>query len=362
MKMAQQKIEQQEALKSGTFSLKTPDLIFEAPTGQDLRPGILQVIDYPGTFSFQRKAQVRRIELSEIEQKITRNNLIYRVNSAYNNLGYLIAKTRLLETQDSVYQDIIRMNDVRYRVGQISNLEKINGESQYQKIRNNLKVTRAELRNAKYQLNLLMGYPNDTTHVPNDRFRKILRVITETPIDTVYLKQNPLLDYSDKQEGLSRTILRTERSKRVPGVIIGVLNQGTSETPLESRLRFGITLPVWQWTYQSSINAAKSGIEIAQSQKQLTVYELNTEYAKALSEFKQNTESLNYFENVGLREANEIQRSSKESFRLGSVNYYFYLQNLELSFTIRQNHLETLKNYNLSVLRLLYLKGDLLTP
>lgn len=362
MKLAGQKIEQQEKLLSGTFNLKTPDLIFEAPTGHDLRPGILQVIDYPGIYSYQRKAQVRRIELTEIEERITRNNLIYRVHSAHNNLGFLIAKTRLLERQDSVYDDIIKMNEVRYRVGQISNLEKINGESQYQKIRNNLKLARAELRNAKYQFNLLMGYPNDTTYIPAERFNKILKVITETPIDTVYLTQNPLLDYSDKQESLSKTVLRTERSKRVPGFIIGALNQGTSETPLESRMRFGITLPVWQWTYQSSINSAKSGIEIAQTQKQLTAYELNTEYAKALSEFKQFTGSLNYFENVGLREANEIQRSSKESFRLGSINYYIYLQNLELSFTIRQNYFETLKNYNQSVLRLLYLKGDFLTP
>lgn len=362
MKLAGQKIEQQEALLSGTFSLKTPELIFEAPTGHDLRPGILQIIDYPGVYAFQKKAQVKRVQLTEVEERIVRNNLIYRVHSAYNNLGYLIAKTRLLVRQDSVYDDIIKMNDVRFRVGQISNLEKINGESQYQKIRNSLKLARADLRNAKYQFNLLMGYPNDTTYVPAETFSKILKVITETPIDTVYLTQNPLLDFSDKQEALSKSVLRTERSKRVPGVIIGALNQGTSETPLESRLRVGITLPVWQWTYQSSINSAKSGIDIARTQRQLTAYELNTEYAKALSEFKQFTESLNYFETIGLREANEILRSSKESFRLGSVNYYVYLQNLELVFTIRQNYYETLKNYNQSVLRLLYLKGDLLTP
>lgn len=360
MKLARERTEQQETLKSTTFSLKTPELIFEAPTGKDLRPGILQIIDYPGVYSFQSKAQQQRVGISELEGKIAQNNLIYRVHSAYLNLQYLVEKTRLYIMEDSVYDDILKVNEIRFRVGQISNLEKINGESQYQKIRYNLKQSRAELRNAKYQLNLLMGFPNDTTYMPDGRISKNGGLITSTTMDTLYMLNNPLLEYRNQQEALSKNILRTERSKRVPGVIIGALNQGNEETPTESRLRFGITLPLWQWTYQGYINSAKSGISIANTQKQLTVYELNTEYVKALSEFKQYSESLNYFENVGLRESSEILRNAKESFRLGSINYYAYLQNLELSFTLRQNYFETLKNYNQAVLRILYLKGDLL--
>jgi outer membrane protein TolC len=186
-------------------------------------------------------------------------------------------------------------------------------------------------------------------------------VIEETPVDTTYLIKNPLLTFTRQNELLSKKMLQVERSKRIPGFVGGFLNQGNDATPLAARVRVGITLPIWQWTFQGHINAAKKGIEIAQTQRQLNAYQLNTEYAKALADYRQFRDNLEYFESVGIREAEEILRNAKESFRLGSINYYAFLQNLELSFTIRQNYLETLKNYNQSVLNLLYLKGELLT-
>lgn len=358
MSLAQQRIDQQISLKPATFSLQTPDLVFEAPTGDDLRPGLLQVIDYPGVYSAQGKAQRSRISITETEKAITTNNLVFKARIAYNQLQYLLARTKLLRSQDSVFNDIIKVNEVRYRVGQISSLEKLNGESQYKRILYNLKVSRSELRNAKYQFNLLLGKPNDTLYIPNDALRKSNYAFEFTPVDTTYIANNPLLDFSNRQEGYNRNLLKVERRKRIPGAVVGFLNQGTPETPLLPRLRLGVTLPLWQWTYQANINAAKKGIEIAQTQKLLTAYQLNTEYAKAQADFRQYQDNLNYFETVGLAEADEILRNARESFRLGSINYYQYLQNLELSYTLRQNHLETLRNYNQSLISLIYLKGE----
>lgn len=356
--LAQERIDQQKALKPSAFSLQTPDLVFEAPTGQDLRPGLLQVIDYPGIYTAQGKAQKSKISISKTEYAISSNNLVYRLRSAYNQLQYLIAKTRLLQSQDSVFDDIIKVNEVRYRVGQISSLEKLNGESQYKRILFNLKVSRSELRNAKYQFNLLLGKPNDTTYIPSESLKKSDYVFTVTPVDTTYVINNPLLDYSREYENYSYHFLRAEKRRRIPGAVVGFLNQGTPETDLVPRLRLGITLPLWQWTYQANINAAKKGLEMARTQKLLTAYQLNTEYAKAQADFVQYKDNLNYFETIGLAEADEILRNSRESFRLGSINYYQYIQNLELSYTLRQNYLETLRNYNQALNSLIYLKGE----
>lgn len=358
MSLAQQRIDQQVSLKPAAFSLQHPGLLFEAPTGQELRPGIIQVIDYPGIFVAQGNAQRSQVDLTKTALNITANNLAYRVRSSFNQLQYLIIKTKLLQSQDSVFDDIIKVNEVRYRVGQISALEKLNGESQYKRVLYNLKMARVELRNAKYQFNLLLGRPNDTLYMPSDNLKKSNYEFAVTPVDTIYVTNNPLLDYSRFQESLSQNNLKTERRRRIPGALIGYLNQGTPATPWEPRLRVGITLPLWQWTYQANINSAKKGLEIARTQKLLTAYQLNTDYAKAQADFVQYKDNLNYFEIVGLAEANEILRNSRESFRLGSINYYQFIQNLELSYTIRQNYLETLKNYNQSIINLIYLKGE----
>jgi heavy metal efflux system protein len=358
MLLAQQRIDQQVLLKPATFSLQTPDLVFEAPTGDDLRPGLLQIIDYPGVYTAQGKAQRSKIALTEVERSIATNNLVYRVRIAYNQLQYFLSRTTLLRGQDSVFNDLIKVNDIRYRVGQISSLEKLNGISQYKRIQYTLKVSRSELRNAKYQFNLLLGRPNDTTYIPSEALRKSTDVFEITPVDTAFIANNPMLNFSNQQVGFNRNLLKVERRKRIPGAVVGFLNQGTTQTPLTPRLRLGITLPIWQWTYQSNINAAKKGIEIAQTQKKITTYQLHTEYAKAQADFRQYRDNLAYFEWTGLPEAAEILRNARESFRLGSINYYQYLQNLELSYTLQQNYLETLRNYNQSIINLIYLKGD----
>ncbi len=358
MLLSQQRIDQQVKLQPASFNLQTPELVFEAPTGDDLRPGVLQLIEYPGVYTAQGKVQRSKVMLTQVERDIATNNLVYRVRVAYNQLQYLLSRTRLLQSQDSVFDDLIRVNDIRYRVGQISSLEKLNGISQYKKIQYSLKVSRSELRNAKYQFNLLMGLPNDTTYIPKETLRKSNYVFEITPIDTIYISRNPLLDFSDKQKIFNKNLLKVERRKRIPGAVVGFLNQGNAQTPIAPRLRLGITLPIWQWTYQANINAAKKGVQIAETQKRITAYQLNTEYAKAQADFKQNIDNLNYFEMTGLLEASEILRNSRESFRLGSINYYQYLQNLELSYTLQQNYLETLRNYNQSLINLIYLKGD----
>jgi heavy metal efflux system protein len=358
MTLAQQRIDQQRSLKPAAFNLPTPDLVFEAPTGQDLRPGILQSIDYPGVYFAQGRSQRSRIRLTETEKEITTNNLKFRLRTSYNQLQFSLARTRLLQSQDSVYRDLLNVNEIRYRVGQISSLEKINGESQYKRIQYALKVSRNELRNAKYQFNLLMGRPNDTTYIPADGLKKSTYVFEYTPVDTSYISGNPLLDYSFRNVTLNRNLLKVERRRRLPGPVLGYLNQGTPDTGFEPRLRLGVTLPLWQWIYQANVNAAKKGIQIAETQQQLTAYQLNTEYAKAQADYRQFRDNVIYFETIGLAEASEILRNARESFRLGSITYYQYLQNLELSYTIRQNYLETLRNYNQAVINLIYLKGE----
>ncbi|MBS1542082.1 MAG: TolC family protein, partial [Bacteroidetes bacterium] len=208
---------------------------------------------------------------------------------------------------------------------------------------------------------LLLGYPNDTTYLPDRNFQKMRYVVSVSSVDTVLLRENPLWNYAEQNQDLSKRVLRLERSRRVPGLVLGGLNQGTENTPFTSRLRFGITVPIWQWTYQSQINSAKKGIDMAGTQKQLMAYQLSTEYAKAVAEYRQYVANLDYFNTVGLQQSSEVLRNAKESFRLGSITYYIFLQNIELSYTIRQNYLETLKNYNQSVLTLMFLRGAFVT-
>jgi cobalt-zinc-cadmium resistance protein CzcA len=75
--------------------------------------------------------------------------------------------------------------------------------------------------------------------------------------------------------------------------------------------------------------------------------------------YKQYSQILDYFETIGTKQSKQIIESAQKSFRSGAISYYFYLQNIDQAFQIDLGYLDALKNYNQSVINLLYIKGEL---
>ena len=359
MKLSGQKIDQQIALKPNAYNFGDPLIIFQAPTGDEQRISVLQTFQYPGVYVAQHQAQKGRVGLSQTEKLIVQNNLTYKVKNAYNETQFLIEKVQLLQRKDSIYSNILKINDVRYRVGQISNLEKINGEAKYKEIEYLLQQSRASLKDARIQLGLLLGNPNDSSFVPSEKLSKITAGnIVMNDYDSSVYHSNPLLGYNYKLEKVNRSMLQVERRKRIPGPIVGYLNQASHSTETFYRFQFGFSLPIWFWTYSANIKSAKKGVEIAKTQKQITANQLSTEYSRAITQFRQQTENIEYFETIGLQQSDEIIKAARESYRLGSIGYYAFLQNIELAFQIEQNYLESLRNYNQSIITINYITGS----
>jgi cobalt-zinc-cadmium resistance protein CzcA len=227
-----------------------------------------------------------------------------------------------------------------------------------------LRQAEVELRNTKLQFSLLLGNAADTTQIPSEKLLKLAKLPTTYSIDTTAFASNPILTFNYQVESLNKSLVKVEKRKRLPNLFVGFLNQGStnpsdaSYAPVQNRLRYGISIPLWLWSQNAFVRASSKELEISQTQTRINTLQLNTEYTNALSLYRQADENLNYFENVGIREANEILRDARESYRLGSITYYAYLQNLELSFQIEGNYLETLKNYNQSIIYIQYLKGE----
>lgn len=358
MKVAGLKIEKQEKLRGAAYSFENLEVVFQAPTGDQFRPGVMQRFSFPNVYANQIKLQKTNVNIAKAEQGVTTNNLIFAVRSSYNQLNFLAEKYNTLRRQDSIFSDIIEINDIRYRVGQISNLEKINGEAYYKQIQFNLLQTLAALQNEKIQLAILVGRPEDTSITSVGKLVKIVDYEVNQIPDTTF-ETNPLTKFYEQQRLASRRLLGLERNKRAPGLVVGYLNQANySNSNYEYRFQVGVTLPIWYWTYGSRINAAKKDVDIAKSQSTLNNYQLKGEYSKELAQLRQYTTAVEYFETVGNEQSKEIIKSARESYRLGSIGYYFYLQNLNQAFQIQLNSLEALKNYNQSIITLQFLLGE----
>lgn len=357
VKLANLKKEKQQALKASSLTIASPEIIFEAPTSTELRPGILQSFDFPTTYIRKYQSQSQQILMAETEKQITLNQLRYQVNTTYNEMQYLREVFASYQQQDSLLEDVVEVTNVRLEVGQISNLEKLNAESQYREVKYQLDQVKSKLRTARVHMSLLTGNPSDTSLTAADEFVKLAVPNGVANTDDAF-NSNPLTAYYEQNKQLQHLQLKQNQSYWFPSLIVGYLNQGASNSPMQYRMRYGFTFPLWFWSNTSQVKAARKNVSIADQQSVLNQYDLKGNYAQALSELKQFTEALNYFEQTALPQAQEISITAKEGYRLGSIGYYNYLLNLQQVIKIRLGYLEALKNYNQAIFTIQYLRGE----
>lgn len=356
-RLADLRIEKERVLLPATFNLDAPRIYTQAPSGTDYRLGFFQNLQFPTVYTNQRKAQRQQIKLNEAEKGVVFNDLSYQVRSIYNDILYYNRMITNYQQQDSLLANFVRVTDVRLNVGQISRIERLNAEAQYRENAIYLKQSKARLRGARIQLWILTGLAPDSSRVILGDFKRLTYGSAISAADTSF-SSNPRLAFYEQNRKLNESMLKVERSRALPGISFGYMNQGDRETNVRYRWEFGLTVPLWQWQYKSRQAGARKDIEIAQQQISLNSYELRGAYDKAASDYRAYSEALDYYESFGLNQANEIIKAAQDSYRLGSIGYYNFLLNLQEAFRIRAEHLEAIHNVNNSIITIQYLKGE----
>lgn len=359
MLLSHQKVEREKSLLKSTFNLNNLDIIFEAPTGLQQRPGIMQFIDFPTVYAKQYQTQKASIDVAKSESSINEKLLKLNVRLVYNQLLFLNAKRDFLRRYDSVYVQLSDANALKYKVGEITQLEKLTGQAKYKLINNQLLQVESELKGIQVLFSNYLN-PDDVTDIYT--VKGVLAVIDTNIIKDFQgneVTEGPFFSFYGNRIRRSELALKTERSRMLPGLFVGYLNQVDFNTRTYYKLRFGVSLPIWFWTYSSRIKVAKQDLEITKTESLINKRRLNAEYAAIWSQLLQQWHNIRYYQSTGLQQNDEIIRHARASFSAGNIGYYEYLMNIDQSYQVISNYLENLKNYNQSVINLLYLKGEI---
>ena len=81
---------------------------------------------------------------------------------------------------------------------------------------------------------------------------------------------------------------------------------------------------------------------------------LHTFYAKALADLEKNNALLQFYENTGLSQADEIIKASTLAYRSGEIGFSELSQFLTQAIDIRKNYLENLNQYNQAAVQFNY--------
>jgi len=366
LRQSQQEIAEQQALRRSSFSPRNPDFLFSAPTGYQWAPGVVQTIDFPAVYQRQARAAEAGIALAERGRDVNRATVRRDVRAAYLGLQFAEAQLRQLTYQDSLFQALQTATERLFKAGEVTALQRVSTAAEARQVRNQLDQAGVDLRAAQRRLGLLLGQPTadlsagtDLRQTGPDLARTGGALLAGLPVeDSAAVAQSPALAYAAQNAALSQSGISLVRARRTPALTVGYQNQGLNDSPTRYRFQFGVSVPLYFWTYRAQLQAATARANVAQAQAQVQRLELSTNYQQRLSDTRKFAGSLAYYEETGLPQSAAIISQSQRLFRAGEIGYLALIQSLNQAFTIQNTYLTTVRDYSQALIELNYLRGQ----
>lgn len=327
---------------------------------------ISQSFPFPTLFTSQNQLNKANVKGSELKLQVTENELISRVKSVYHHLEFLLAERNLLMSQDSIYTSFSNAANSRFKAGESHLLEKTTAETQLMEVKNLLAQNQSNILIFQSQLQSLMN-SKVPVQIENKTIGKLELII---PNDSMAYSQNPYLLYLKQQIEISQKQKKVEVAKVMPDFTIAYFNQSLvgyqningadqyfDASKRFSGLQVGVSVPLWFVPQTAKVKSASLNQKTIESHVEQYQNNMQNEYSQSLQEYLQCKNTLAYFEERALPNADLIIKQANTGFANGEIGYVEYLQGVKNALAIKFNYLNSLIQHNQSVIKLEFLIG-----
>ena len=310
--------------------------------------GVEQTIEFPTVYFSKKNIAKINVELQEIKSKTTENELIKKVSQAYYKLVYIDEKLEELMYIDSLYSNFSNAASRKFELGESNYLEKITSQSKYKLYSVELKSLKKDRLIAFEELKLLVQIKDNFEINPID-----LKKINLQKIDilnhtiTQYFQRNKE-KVTFQKKMLTQQLLPDLQFNYFSSKIKDANNTVNS-------FQAGIALPIFLANKTSKISVAKIEQDIADDLIFENNLKLKSKYKVLNQELEKIELQLTYFEKSGESLAKEILKTANGSYKNGEIDFFQYIQSLEMVYQLKIEYLDNLNKYNQLVLEINYL-------
>ncbi|MEQ8678105.1 MAG: TolC family protein, partial [Cyclobacteriaceae bacterium] len=111
-------------------------------------------------------------------------------------------------------------------------------------------------------------------------------------------------------------------------------------------------------SYKADIKAASLREQMAKTNLEYFRTTVQGQFSQQVEEVNKFRNSLNYYNEKAIPQANLILDNAQKSFESGNIGYVEYFQNLNQALNLKFNYLNTLNGYNQAVINLEFLIGQ----
>lgn len=327
---------------------------------------ISQSLPFPTVWSSRRNLAKAAGRVADWRMEAVRHELVFQVKTLFQQWLYATERNRLLTQQDSVFTELMNAAERRYSAGESALIEKMAVQARLHEIRNQRRQNVAAIYATQTQLQLLM----QLQVMPEIQGIFEPLAITDT---AATIGANPLVRLWKNETEMASLEKKTKVSEALPDLSVSYFNQtlvgfhnvdGTEQyVGSDDRLDgfiIGVSIPLWFGTHAGRIKAAQANQLSVSYREQANTLELESELVRTQRNLESNRRDLLYYHERALPNAALLEEQSVVSYQKGAIDHTTLLLNLEQVLTIRQNYLQAIFEFNNSVLKLEYLRGEVI--
>lgn len=371
LKGATYKINQQQALQKtvldfGKTQVNYTHGQYNSIVKSDNNLTLSQSFEFPTIMLAQDRLQSEKIRLAQQSHALTEKELIREVKAAYYQMAFGLKRLALLKQQDSIYQNFVKLADLRYKTGETSYLEKLAAQGKSNEITLQQQQAATDVIVYQQQLQRWLGTAKPFTISSN---APILN-LSINDISAIVIEQNRFLIYLQQQIKVAEANKSVEKNRLLPNISLGYFSQtligpqniNGTEQYFGSDKRFtgfsvGLALPLWFRPQQGKIQAARMESQIVQAEYENTKNGLTASFNQLFQQYKQARQGLDYYQQQGLKQADTQLHIAEKAYRTGEIGYVEYLQGITQAIGIKEKYLMAFNQLNQIIIQLQFISG-----
>jgi len=345
-----------------------PKLDFNAQLGQynsvkfDQSFQVGQTIPFPTLFGAKKELINAQVRSRELQSEVTTLELKNQVRTYYYQIQYLLHNQKQLSRLDSLYNDFIKIAELRYKTGDTKKVEISTARAKQGEIHLLLKQNEVYLVNAYQSLQASMN-TDESFEVSNDEEFKPLQV--SALLDSSDVAGHPAIKALFQEILIAEQAKEVERAQSLPNFTIGYVNQSLigfqtingQEKYFNSANRFssvniGVAIPLTFGATKARIKSLDYQKQAAQANAQQQQILLQTQLQNATQQYRQDLQQFNYYQQQALLNADDIVSAAQLGYQAGDISYVEYLYALQTNTDIQLGYLKSIQQVNQSAINI----------
>lgn len=355
LKINELKINQANAMVGNSFNIDKTSVYFGydqnnlASNNEPLNVwGVQQDFLFPTIYFSQKKLNKVNVEVESSANQLAKIKIESEFETAYYNYQYAKAKENVYQHLDSLYINFAKDAARKFELGETNYLEKLTAQSKQKQL---------SLDFSQAKQDVLIAYNNLKTIVQSKDDFKVKEVDLATiPLKEMNLEGNAGFSYLANKKKWVETKTSLTKKQLLPDVSLEYFkgNNPSLQTGLYG-YQVGLKIPLFFGSNKASIESAKIANEIITEEEKSYRNNLTSLQSTFLAQLLKHQEALDYYNKEGNQLAKEIIKMAELSYKQGEIDIFKYLQSIETASQLKLNYLQSLNDYNQTVIKLNYL-------